>query len=124
MNALHSLREISAILTNVPSATRMLAVIMGIVFAWRDGLVMDRHAHPKEAHQEVEAYQELALLVLLHLARYQIALQVAKVATALLVHTVLRVVRDDLHPMSFKRLAMGVCEGKCLVLSLSMAFAT
>lgn len=118
MNALHSLREISAILTNVLSATRMLAVIMGIVFAWRDGLVMDRHAHPKEAHQEVEAYQELALLVLLHLARYQIALQVAKVATALPVHTVLRVVRDDLHPMSFKRLAMG------LVLSLSMAFAT
>ena len=27
----------------------MLAVIMGTVFAWRDGLVMDKHAHPKEA---------------------------------------------------------------------------
>lgn len=108
VNALHNTKGISVTLTNVPNVTRMLAVIMGTVFAWRDGLVMDKHAHPKEAHQEVEAYQEAALLVLLPLARYQVALQVAKVATVLLVHKIFQLAKEDLPPISFHRLPSRV----------------
>lgn len=63
VNALHNTKGISVTLTNVPNVTRMLAVIMGTVFVWRDGLVMDKHAHPKEAHPVHAPIHAIRILV-------------------------------------------------------------
>lgn len=72
----------------------------------------------------MEAFQEAALLVLLPLARYQVALQVAKVATVLLVHKIFQLAKEDLLHISFHRLPSRVRQGEYCVLSFPMAFAT
>lgn len=102
MNALYNSKETSVILTNVLNVTRMLAVITETVFVWRDGSVMDRHAHLKGDHQVAEAHQEAALLVALCQAQYQVALQVTQGAT------VLRVAQGDLPRLMVHRVVPGV----------------